>query len=287
MRKALGRGLNALIAAEDVSKKEEGMIRVVPIDKIHPSHLQARKNFDPEKLAELASSIKRHGLAQPLLVSHDASNGSYELIAGERRLRACVLAGIGEVEVIVRELSSEKNRMIVGLIENLQREDLNAIEEALSYLRLMREFQISQTDLTHIVGKSKSAVSNTLRLLELPEEIQKAVQFGKLTEGHARALLMTPDALERNKLFRRILESQLSVREVEDLARATHGAKVQRVRKFSRAQNPDVFALENELQEILGTRVEIRARKSGDQGRLIVHFYNLEDFDRILQKIKK
>jgi ParB family chromosome partitioning protein len=288
MRQALGRGLGALIqVAEEPQKKGEGLIRVVPIEKIHPNHLQARKNFDPEKLAELASSIRQHGLAQPILVSYDSSRGDYELIAGERRLRACALANLKEVEVLVRAPDSEKSRMITGLIENLQREDLNAIEEALGYLRLMREFNVSQNDLAHIVGKSKSAVSNTLRLLDLSDEIQKAVQFARLSEGHARALLMIPDAIERNKVFHMILERKMSVREVEDWARTTNSAKAKRAARPNASEKaPDISLMESKLQEILGTRVEIHAKKNGDHGRLVIHFYSLDEFDRIVNSIK-
>lgn len=289
MRKALGRGLGALIQVEEPpQKKELELARVISLEKIRPSRFQARKNFDPEKLSELAASIKQHGLAQPLLVSYDASHDTYELIAGERRLRACALAGLKEVEVVVRDLNSEKSRMVVGLIENLQREDLNAIEEALGYLRLMREFQISQNDLAHLVGKSKSAISNTLRLLDLSDEIQKAVQFGRLSEGHARALLMIPDALERNKIFHMILERKMSVREVEEWSRTTSSAKAKRKMRAPIVQkDPDISSMESRLQEILGTRVEIRAKKNGDRGHLLIHFYSLEEFDRIVRSIKK
>ena len=290
MRKALGRGLGALISIEEPKedgKKEEGALRLVPVEKIHPSPLQARKNFDPEKISELASSIKQHGLAQPLLASYDAARDSYELIAGERRLRACILAGLKEVEVLVRESKSKKERMLVGLIENLQRQDLNAIEEAFGYLRLMKEFQISQNDLAHTVGKSKSAVSNTLRLLDLSEEIQKAVQFGQMSEGHARALLMIPDALERNRVFKIVLENKLSVREAEDLSRQTSSATNKRAQKKSEPKSPDVAAQESRWREILGTNVDIRMKKSGEEGQIVIHFYNLEEFDRLSNFFKK
>jgi ParB family chromosome partitioning protein len=289
MRKALGRGLGALISVEEPKedKKEEGALRLVSVDKIHSSPLQARKNFDPEKISELASSIKQHGLAQPLLASYDAARDSYELIAGERRLRACILAGLKEVEVLVRESKSKKERMLVGLIENLQRQDLNAIEEAFGYLRLMKEFQISQNDLAHTVGKSKSAVSNTLRLLDLSEEIQKAVQFGQMSEGHARALLMIPDALERNRVFKIVLENKLSVREAEDLSRQTSSATNKRAQKKSEPKSPDVAAQESRWREILGTNVDIRMKKSGEEGQIVIHFYNLEEFDRLSNFFKK
>ncbi len=290
MRKALGRGLGALISVEEPQEsqnKEEGVLRLVPVEKINPSHLQARKNFDPEKISELAASIKQHGLAQPLIVSYDAARGAYELIAGERRLKACILAGLKEVEVLVRELNSDKDRMLVGLIENLQRQDLNAIEEAFGYLRLMKEFKISQNDLAHTVGKSKSAVSNTLRLLDLSEEVQKAVQFGQISEGHARALLTIPDAIERNRIFKMVLENKLSVRETEDLSRRTHSAKNKHAQKNSHEKEPDVALQESQWREFLGTNVEIRMKKNGGQGQIVIHFYDLDEFERLSRLFKK
>src|SRR3989339_1606863 len=228
MRKALGRGLAALIPTEEISKNtsstgtQQDVSLKIPIEKICVNRYQPRKHFDQEKLSELASSIKEHGLAQPIVVSYDQAKDNYEIIAGERRLRACELAGMNEVEVIIRSAKSDKQRLALALVENLQREDLNAIEQALGYLRLMKEFQISQTELTQVVGKSKSSVSNTLRLLELPENIQKSIQCRQISEGHARAILMVPDHSLRQVLFNRVLEQNLSVRDTEDLARTTN-----------------------------------------------------------------
>lgn len=297
MRKALGRGLDALIPAAPAPvaapsavapAKPSGPLKV-PIEKVRPNHLQPRKHFDPEKLAELSTSIRDHGLAQPILVSYDAASDTYEIIAGERRLRASELAGLREVEVIVRAPESERKRMILAMIENLQREDLNPIEEALGYLRLMKEFQISQTDLAQVVGKSKSAVSNTLRLLDLPEDIQKALQFGQLTEGHARALLMVADPIQRAELFHLIVESKLSVRQAEDLARTPAAAQSQEPRKARPAlEKPaDIRTLESGLQERLGTKVEIKTKKDPTKGSITLHFFSLDDFDRILKVLKK
>ena len=192
-RKALGRGLSALIpgvpapaptipgAAVGSISGNNGITRV-PVEKIRPNHLQPRRHFEPEALTELATSIKQHGLAQPIVVSYDLATRSYELIAGERRWRATQLAGLSEIDVVVREPRDEKHRMALTLIENLQRADLNPIEVALGYMRLMREFGINQTALAEEVGKSKATISNTLRLLELSDEIQKALQYGQRSE---------------------------------------------------------------------------------------------------------
>ncbi len=295
MRKALGRGLEALIPTHDDAmsvsgaEKPSGQPLRVPIERIRPNHLQPRKHFDAERLAELASSIKNHGLAQPLIVSYDQASDTYELIAGERRLRACELAGLKEVDVVVRAPDSERQRMIVAMIENLQREDLNPIEEALGYLRLIKEFQISQSDLAQVVGKSKSAVSNTLRLLDLPEEIQKALQFGQLTEGHARALLMIEDPLHRRKIFSLVVEQRLSVRQTEDLARGAKAASSEPPKPRTKLEKPaDIRSLETALEQTLGTKVEIRTRKDPRKGgSLTIHFFSLDDFDKIVKMIKK
>ena len=292
MRKALGRGLDALIpasAAVTVGAERNGGTMMVPIEKIRANHLQPRKYFDAEKLSELSASIKEHGLAQPILVSYDRPSDTYEIIAGERRLRACELAGLREVEVVVRTPDSDKQRLAIALIENLQREGLNPIEEALGYLRLMREFNISQTELTKVIGRSKSAISNNLRLLELSEEIQKSIEFGQLTEGHARALLMVDNPLARHKLFVAIRENKLSVRQAEDAARGLSNGEAERPtlprRKADKAA--DIKSVESDLQRCLGTKVEIRTKKDPTKGTVTVHFYSLDDFDKVINLLKK
>lgn len=294
MRQALGRGLEALIPKSQEAPKTESASPVkIPIDKIRTNPFQPRKNFDPERLSELSSSIKEHGLAQPILVSFDGTTKTYELIAGERRLRAAELAGLKEIEAVVRQTSSDRQKLVLALIENLQRENLNAIESALGYLRLMKEFQISQSDLVAVVGKSKSAISNALRLLELPDEIQKAIQFEKITEGHARALMMVKNPVEKQRLFNVALEQNLSVRDLEDLARlAEEGLGKDNSRKPTpgrpRREKPaDLRALEQTLQQDLGTKVEIKTKKDPTKGSITIHFYSLTDFDKIINTIKK
>jgi len=293
MRQALGRGLEALIPkAQEKPSGSIGEILRVPIEKIRPNPLQPRKNFDPEHLSELASSIKEHGLAQPVLASFDAVSKTYELIAGERRLRAAQLAGLKEIDVIVRPDTPDKQKLVLALVENLQREDLNPIEQALGYLRVMKEYQISQTQLVALIGKSKSAVSNTLRLLDLPEEIQKALEFEQISEGHARALLMIQNPIEKQRLFKIALEQKLSVRDLEDLARnADSGSEspiaLKPVRGRPRKEKPaDIRELESALQHILGTKVDIKTKKDPTKGSISIHFYSLSDFEKIVNLLR-
>lgn len=294
MRQALGKGLEALLpkSTERLMAPQTNEPIKIPIDKIRPNHLQPRKHFDPEHLSELASSIKEHGLAQPILVSYDSAFKSYELIAGERRLRASELAGLKEIEVIVRNPESDKERLALALIENIQRRDLNPIEEALGYLRLMKEAQINQTQLTHIIGKSKSALSNTLRLLELPENMQTALQYAQITEGHARALLMIENPIEKQNVFNKVLEQKLSVRDTEDLARNLRNEGESDLEKNSpqkqlKEKSADIKNLETNLQQVLGTKVEIRTKKDPSSGKITIHFYSLSDFDKIVKTIIK
>jgi len=288
MRKALGRGLDALIPhtttpIEARQERETSEPRKIKISKIRPNHLQPRKFFDTEKLQELAASIREHGVAQPILVSYDEISETYELIAGERRLRAAELAGFADIEIIVKNPASDKDRLALAITENIQREDLNPVETAQSYLKMIEDFGFSQADLTKILGKSKSAVSNTLRLLDLPDDMQRALAEGKITEGHARALLAVENEAARRRAFAEMIEQKLSVREAEALARKTKEAPA-----LARAEKPaDIRALENSLQEQLGTKVEIRTNVQQNKGRVSIHFYSLEDFDRILKIIKK
>lgn len=300
-RKALGRGLSALIPsnpgpvapppAAPAAYPSDGGITKVPVDKIRPNHLQPRRHFEPEALTELATSIKQHGLAQPIVVSYDLATRSYELIAGERRWRATQLAGLNEIDVVVRQPKDEKHRMALTLIENLQRADLNPIEVALGYLRLMKEFGINQTALAEEVGKSKAAISNTLRLLELSEEIQKALQYGQVTEGHGRALLTISEPNLRHAVFQKLVANKLSVRETEALAREMEaGPLIEEVPakgKKVEAKPADLRALEESLQQVLGTKVVIRTKKVASKGSIQISFFSFEDFDRILKVLKK
>jgi ParB family chromosome partitioning protein len=298
-RKALGRGLSALIPTapapaplSEHAPVPDGRPLRIPVDKIRPNHLQPRRHFDPESLSELSASIKQHGLAQPIVVSYDASTRSYELIAGERRWRASQLAGHTEIDVVVRTPRDDKQRMALALIENLQRADLNPIEVALGYLRLMKEFGINQSELGQEVGKSKSAISNTLRLLDLAEEIQKALQFGQISEGHGRALLMIGDPNLRHAAFQKVLENKLSVRDTETLAKQLEAgeplaAEEAKPRKALEEKPADLRSLEENLQQILGTKIVIRTNKNPAKGTMTIHFFSFDDFDRIVKVLKK
>lgn len=297
-RKALGRGLSALIpsapavpGSSSVLPPPDGAPLKIALDKIRVNHLQPRRHFEPEALGELAASIKQHGLAQPIVVSYDPASRSYELIAGERRWRATQLAGLNEIDVVVRQPKDDKQRLALTLIENLQRADLNPIEVALGYLRLMKEFGINQTELGQEVGKSKSGISNTLRLLELPEEIQKALQFGQISEGHGRALLMVTDPNLRHAVFKKVLEGKLSVRETEALAKQVEAGELPNAeeptaKKVAAVKPADLRALEDSLQQSLGTKVIIRTKKNPAKGVLQIHFFSFDDFDRIIKVLK-
>jgi ParB family chromosome partitioning protein len=293
MRKALGRGLDALIptqpaavAIAELATKQEPL--KVPLSKVRPNHLQPRRHFDPETLRELTDSIKKHGLAQPLVVSAD-TDGTYELIAGERRLRACELAGFTEVEVVVRQPTEDKQRLALALVENLQREDLNAVESALGYLRLQKEFDLTQNEVADEVGKSKQSISNTIHILDLPEEMQKSILTGQLKEAHGRALLKCQDAVERHRIFTAAIEGNLSVRDIDDLVRK---ANVRPAPEDSKPEKPvaekdaDTREMEGALQQRLGTKVAIRTAKGG-KGTLTIHFYSFEDFERVVGIINK
>jgi len=295
MRKALGKNpLDALVSktGEDASTVNKSPSKKIPLKSIRPNRLQPRKNFDPERLSELSQSIKEHGLAQPLLVSYDAISNTYELIAGERRLRACQLAGLETVDVVIRTPKSDQDRLVVALVENLQRDNLNAIEAAAAYKKLMDDFSVTQGEVSKLVGKSKSAISNTLRLLDLPDQIQKSVQFEHISEGHARALLMVKDPEEQSKLFKKAIDQHLSVRQVEQLAQAiAKGAHIetkegQDEKESGKIKSADVSEMEKQLEKSLGTRVEIRTKRDNKSGRVVIHFYSLSEFDNILKVLK-
>ncbi len=256
----------------------------VEVDKVRPNPYQPRTEFDEAKLRDLADSIRQYGVLQPLVVTRheeEKPDGGlatyYELIAGERRLRASRLAGLFQVPVIIRsEEEHDRMKLELAIIENLQREDLNAIDRARAFERLAKEFKLNNADIARKVGKSREYVSNSLRLLNLPSDIQQAVVDGKLSEGHARSLLMLIDRPEAQKtVFRDILTRKLSVRDVEKITREI---AVERVRKQD--PTPELTALERSLAEAFGTQVEIRKQQDG--GKLIINFFSIEDLQNIL-----
>jgi len=278
----LGRGLGALIPA---GLPASGLRRV-HVDAITPNPRQPRTHFDPDALQELADSIRELGLIQPLIVQQvPEAEGSgrpprYVLITGERRWRAARLAGLQHVDVIVKEATPTET-LELALVENIQRADLNPLEEAAAYDQLQREFGMTQERIAERVGRSRVSVTNALRLLRLPEEIKAAIADGTLTEGHARALLMLDDEEDRLLAFHAVLKKHLSVRQTEEWVRRMQSASDAVARQ--RTRSPETVALEQRFRDALGTRVELfRSRKGG---RLVVHFYSEDDLQALYDRI--
>jgi len=274
-RSGLGRGLDALIP------NLQPMVEQVDIDLIAPNPQQPRSVFDPESLSELADSIREHGVIQPLIVSRPEGRGKapYQLIAGERRLLAARQAGLEKVPVIVKEASSQA-LLELALVENLQRQDLGPLEEAAAFRRLGDEFKLTQEAIASRVGRSRSGVANSLRLLTLPEEMQASLARGEITAGHARALLGIDDADERRRSWRRIVEGRLSVREAESMAKARVRS---RNRQAPKRRPADLVALEERLRGALGTKVDLTKGRSG--GRVVIHYYSDEELEAIINRL--
>jgi ParB family chromosome partitioning protein len=252
----------------------EGEQRMVPIADVKPGRLNPRKDFRDDELAELADSIRNKGLVQPIIAR--PVPGGYEIVAGERRWRAAQKAGVHTVPVIARDLT-DKEVLELAIIENVQRADLNAIEEATGYRELIERFEYNQEQLSEIIGKSRSHVANTLRLLKLPEGVQTMVQEGRLTAGHARALINRSDA---ETLARRIIDEDLNVREVEALVQGGDDVGEAGAPRRAREKDADTRAFEKELAAVLGLKVEIK-RGSGDSGNLVIKYANYEQLDYI------
>jgi len=275
----LGRGLASLIGDPVLAQPTlppEGEQRIVPIDQIRGGKLNPRREFREEELEELAESIRQKGIVQPIVVRPDRIAGGYEIVAGERRWRAAQKANLHTMPAIVRDLSDQEV-LELGIIENVQRADLNAIEEAGGYRELIERFGYTQDQLAEVIGKSRSHLANTLRLLKLPESVQALVQEGKLTAGHARALVGREDA---EALAQRIIERDMNVREVEALVQA--GGIGQPSRR--REKNADTLAFEKELSDVLGLKVEIK-RGSGESGLLVIKYGNYDQLDYIRMRL--
>jgi len=279
-RSRLGRGLASLIGetsgAAQPRLPPEGEQKVVAIDMIASSSLNPRKDFDATELAELADSIRQKGLVQPIVVRPGPAGG-YEIVAGERRWRAAQQAGLHTVPVIVRELNDQE-MLELAIIENVQRTDLNAIEEAAGYHDLMDRFSYTQERLAEVIGKSRSHVANTVRLLKLPDPVRNLVREGKLTAGHARALVGRPDA---EALAERIVAKDMNVREVEALVHSLDNPGEGRGR---REKDADTRAFEKELADILGLKVEIK-RSSGESGVVQIKYGNFDQLEYLRQRI--
>jgi ParB family chromosome partitioning protein len=282
----LGRGLASLIGdpQQPVQPRipPEGEQRVLPIDLIRAGQLNPRKDFREDDLAELADSIRQKGLVQPIVVRPDPASGGYEIVAGERRWRAAQRVPLHHVPVIVRELS-DQDALELAIIENVQRSDLNAIEEAGGYRELMERFGYTQDQLAEVMGKSRSHLANTLRLLKLPSGVQELVRAGRLSPGHARALVGRDDA---EALARHIVDAGLNVREVEALVQGdgSVGTPANGNGRQSREKTADTRAFEKEVTDALGLKVEIK-KGSGESGLLTIKYGNFDQLDYIRQRL--
>ncbi len=284
-KKVLGRGLGALIPQRGDSPPipfREGLAQI-PIGQILPNPYQPRKVFNEASIEELARSVREHGIVQPLVVSR-AGDSRYRLIAGERRLRAAERAGLQTIPAVVKELTKEGDALQIALIENIQREDLNPIEEALAYRRLAEEFQLRQEDIAAAVGKDRASVANFVRLLRLPEEVRTEVASGRLSMGHARALLSLSDESDQRRIARDVIARNLSVRETESLVKkiVEDGAPL-REAAASRPVDVHTRAAEDRLKLLLGTRVRIIRR--GTRGRIEIDFGSEEELIRIYEQL--
>ena len=280
MEEKLGRGLDALIRDLDEQEHPDAGITTVPVEKIIPNRYQPRKSFDRDKLLELAESIRSKGIIQPIIVTK-TEESDYELVAGERRLEAAKLAGLTEVPVIVRSVSP-REQLQLALIENVQRENLNPIEEALAYRQLIDEFQMTQEQIAEIMGKDRTTVSNTLRLLKLDASIQNLLIAGTISAGHARAILSAPEQYQSG-LAKKIAERNLSVRQAEEEARKLNEGK--QTSSVSQERNQFLVDLEKELSRSLGCKTKIKAKDN--KGQIIIYYKNEAEMESLLSKLKR
>lgn len=279
-RGGLGRGLESLFPG--LGDEAESGIQLVDVDALEPNPLQPRSAWDESELEALAQSIREHGVIQPLIVMRGETGAPFRIIAGERRWRAARQAGLNALPVVVREASSAQ-ALELALVENIQRADLNAIEEALAYRRLTDEFGLSQAEIARRVGKSRPAVANTLRLLELPETARQALLDGALTAGHARAILSVTGADRRELLLQQILQRGLNVRQAEELAKRLNESPDAR-RSAQRTRSPEERDIEDQLRRTFGTQVDLK-RNRAKRGSIVIHFYSDEELDGLLQRL--
>ncbi len=285
-KKGLGRGLDALFTLDekmDFSVQDKKEFEKINIAYIEPNREQPRKNFDKEELEALAESIKNYGIIQPITVK-DEGNGFFGIIAGERRYRAAKMAGLTEVPVRVVKFSP-KEELEISLVENLQRLDLNPVEEALGYKKLMEEYNMTQEEVSIKVGKSRSAVANALRLLLLPIEVLKMVEEKALTAGHAKAILLVKEEVKRVLLAEKIISEELSVREAEKIAGILNSEKKNDgTKSVAKVKSPEVLDIERVLSERLGTRVLLDHKKKG--GKISIEYYDSDQLEDIIACLK-
>lgn len=275
MKKGLGKGLGALILSAET---EESGVKELRINDIEPNSGQPRKHFNDEKLAQLAESIKQHGVVQPLIVQRDGN--TYKIVAGERRWRASRIAGLQTVPVIIRDLSS-KQVMEIALIENLQREDLNPIEEAEAYEKLMDEYGMTQEEISVTVGRSRPAIANSVRLLALQGKIKDMIIGGEISSGHARALLSIDEKTVQLKAVEEIIKKGLNVRETELLVKRL---TTQKIGKKKNINDVEYQAIEERFREIFGTKVKILNNKKN--GKILIEYYSTDELDRIISMVE-
>ena len=276
--RGLGRGLDALLSNDGDNQSSEETSNVIALDKLISGKFQPRKNFNQDTLKELADSIKAQGIIQPILVRM-ISNNQYEIIAGERRWQAAKIANLKEVPVIIKDIS-DSTALAMALIENIQREDLNVIEEARGIKRLIDEFNITHEEAAEAVGKSRTTVSNILRLLNLCEHAQKALETKKIEMGHARAILSL-SLIDQTKMCQKIINQQLTVREVEKAVSKGETKKI----PSKQSKDNDIKRMENELSDRFGTNILISHKQSG-KGSINFKYTNLDDLERIIKKLK-
>jgi len=277
-KQPLGRGLSALIP-ESAKRQTVDRVINIPVEDVTPNPYQPRIQMNNESLKELAASIKEKGVVQPILV-RSMGTDKYEIIAGERRFRACKMVGLPEVPAIVKEVN-DTEAMAIAITENIQREDLNAVELARAYLLLMNEFNLTQEQLAKSVGKSRPAVANMMRLLQLPQEIQENILSGKISMGHARALLSLEQQNLQIELCKKIIELELSVRQTEKMVqKLLQQPKQQRIA----FRSAEIEAIENKLRTMLATQVKVQ--QTGKKGKIEIEYYSVDDIDRIMNIIE-
>ena len=290
-KKGLGKGLDTLIPSNVLdsadNKQKTGKAQtpdsVVDINKVEPNRDQPRKNFDEDALEELADSIRQVGLIQPIVVQD--RKGYYEIIAGERRWRACKKAGLKEIPVIIRNFT-EQEIVEISIIENIQREDLNPIEEAMAYKRLLEEFNLKQDEVAEKVSKNRTTITNSLRLLKLTDDVKQMIVDGKISTGHARAIISIEDPAKQLEIAEKIFDEKMSVREVEKYIKSLDKPAKPK-KKVNESLQVVYDNIEEQLKLMLGTKVSILSKSTEGSGKLEIEFYNHDDLERIVEIIKR
>lgn len=277
-KKALGRGIDALIRSEEQELIREGF-RYLPLTAIKPNPYQPRQSIKESDIKELAASIREKGVIEPIIVRRN--NNEYILAAGERRFRAARLAGLTEIPAVIREMT-DAELLEIGLVENLNRQDLNPLEQAAGFDELHRKFELTHEQIARLVGRDRSTITNALRLLSLPEKVKEYIRDGRLTEGHARTLLTINNEIKLIQVAERIVRDGLSVRAAENLVKKLQHKPVIRP---GREKEANLMILEDELSKLLHTKIEISWKKN--RGAITIHCYSLEDFNRIYETLRK